>query len=92
MSSGYTQQTQYDSCNIMTRKKWTNNDQEIWLKKQSNAFQLAEANNTRKDFFQETYKAWREQWPNPEPSQAVIDKVESKEMAIKQIYVAQENV
>lgn len=76
----------------MTRKKWTNNNQEIWLKKQSSAFQLAEANNTRKEFFQDTYKAWREQWPNPQPTQADIDKAKSEEMAIKLIYVTQENV
>ncbi|KAF8888928.1 hypothetical protein CPB84DRAFT_1628468, partial [Gymnopilus junonius] len=70
----------------MTRKEWTTPPQKAWLYSQSEKFQKAEANNTRKEFFKDTYKAWWVQWPNQEPTQAEISKAGSCEKAVKIIY------
>lgn len=70
----------------MTRKKWTKPPQETYLLEKRPEFQLAEANNTRKEFFEKMYPDWLARWPNREPTQEEIQAATSREQAAKVIY------
>jgi len=68
---------------LMTRKKWTTNDQEAWLKSRSSAFAAAESDNTRKAFFQGILKEWVDAYPNPDPTPEQVQKAGGLEQAIQ---------
>jgi hypothetical protein len=76
----------------MTRLKWTQPDQEKWLKALCKDFHIAEQDNTRKAFFSETYRQWLLKWPNPSPTQADLEQAKTHEKAVKNIYDLTERV
>lgn len=78
--------------NSMTRKKWTKPPQEAWLKSRRDAFRLAEANDTRKEFFKKTYEEWLQSWPNPKPTAEQIADAKSVQQAENDIYAIQQKV
>ena len=53
---------------IMTGKKWTEPEQETWLKKQSPVFLQADSTLLRKVFFKNVCSEWQQKWPDPEPT------------------------
>lgn len=55
-------------------------------------FRLAEATDTRKEFYAKTYSEWLQGWPNPEPTQKEIENAGSIEKAINIIYKRHEKV
>ena len=67
----------------MTCKKWTTNDQEMWLKAHCDDFAKAEAINNTKSFFNEVNNAWHKKWPNPEPTNDDISKAGNCKQAVK---------
>jgi len=66
----------------MTRKKWTTNDQLAWLKAHSEGFAEAEANNTRKAFFERILTEWCEEYPIPNPTPEEVQQAGGHEQAI----------
>jgi hypothetical protein len=66
----------------MTRRKWTTDNQEEWLKSHLARFSDAQANKTTtKEFFPEILKEWREAWPCPEPTPEEIAQAGTAEKA-----------
>ena len=76
----------------MTRHKWTTDEQEVWLKKAFEEFEIATLNDTRKQFYKKNYSSWLEKFPNPEPTQGQINAAGSREKAMKIIYDDKEHV
>ncbi|KAM6489977.1 hypothetical protein JOM56_014556 [Amanita muscaria] len=66
----------------MTRKKWTTPEQETWLKARCAGFAEAEANDTRKAFFDGVIDAWREAWPLPNITPEEIQDAGGEKQAI----------
>ena len=57
----------------MPGRKWSDLEQEAWLKKQFPAFIQAEASSRRRQFFVDICAAWQAAFPDPEPSDDLLE-------------------
>ena len=67
----------------MTRRKWTTEAQEDWLKARIGQFSDVEKTKECRTWFQEILASWLETWPNPSPMGSEITEAGSEEKAIK---------
>ena len=68
----------------MTRRKWTSDEQEDWLKAWLSSFMEAQAKRTTtSEFFPKTLAEWRKAWPVPEPTADELAKANNVEDALK---------
>jgi hypothetical protein len=66
----------------MTRRKWTTEKQEEWLKARLAKFSDAQASKTTtKDFFPAVLKEWRVAWPCLDPTPEEVQQAGSIEKA-----------
>lgn len=79
--------------NIMTRQKWTTEEQGDWLKGQLAAFVDSQVNKTTTTtFFPHVIKEWRKQWPLGEPTANEVAGATSLEDTIKKKQTKDDNV
>ena len=77
----------------MTRRKWTSDDQEDWLKAQLSSFTEAQAKkSTTSDFFPKALTEWRKAWPVPEPTAEEIAQAKNVQDAIKKKRAREDDV
>lgn len=57
----------------MTKKKWTTDEQEVWLTPHVADFIRAQQHRTTGTFFGPIYKGWLENFPCPEPTSEQIE-------------------
>ena len=77
----------------MTRRKWTSDDQEEWLKAQLPSFTEAQAKKAMmSEFFPKALTEWRKAWPVPEPTADEIAQAKNLEDAKKKKRTRDEDV
>lgn len=77
----------------MTRRKWTSDKQEEWLKSQLPLFTEAQAKKmTTSEFFPKALTEWRTAWPVLEPTADEIAQAKNVEDALKKKRTRDEDV